>query len=99
MRNYLPTYVIIVIFTTAVLYGCSVPSYECDECGQVFDTEEELVEHKNLVHGEDSDEGAGDETGPVCDICGEEFGSFDEFVAHMEEEHPEEWRAIKEGQE
>ena len=97
MRSYLPTYVIIVIFTTAVLYGCSVPSYKCDECGQAFDTEEELEEHKNLIHREDPDEG--DETGPVCDTCGEKLGSFDEFVAHMEEEHPDEWRAIKEGQE
>jgi len=99
MRRYLPTYVFIVILTAAVLYGCGAPSYECDDCGQVFDTEKELEEHNNLIHRENPGEEAGEEAGPVCDVCGEKPGSFDEFVAHMETEHPDEWRAIKEGQE
>jgi hypothetical protein len=98
MRNYLPV-IGIIIFFTAVLCGCSIPQYKCDVCGQVFDTEEELEEHKKVVHREISEGGPDEKTGPVCDICGEKPGSFDEFVTHMEEEHPDEWREMKEGQE
>jgi hypothetical protein len=30
--------------------------HECDECGQVVDTPEELMEHKRMVHGKDRTE-------------------------------------------
>jgi hypothetical protein len=99
MRKYLPVVGIILVLTVSAIYGCNVPEYRCELCGQAFDTEEELDEHMNLIHREGPGEGARGESGPTCDICGEELESFDEFVAHMEKEHPDEWRAIKEGQE
>ena len=99
MRNYLSAFAIIVTLIIFALLGCGGPEYRCDECGQAFYTREELEEHKVIIHREEPGEETDDESGPVCDICGEKPASYEDFVTHMEEDHPREWRAIKDGSE
>ena len=52
--------------------------YECEECGAIFYTQEDLEKHNREVHSRFR-----------CDICGETFDSERELEVHNRITHPE----------
>jgi KRAB domain-containing zinc finger protein len=51
----------------------------CEVCGNEFSSQEELMQHQQIVHGKDL---------PYdCKVCNQNFTSMEEMRAHLQRQH------------
>ena len=53
--------------------------YQCDKCNKKFSKEEEFMNHKQIVHGKDSQYD--------CKECDKEFSNMEDRRTHLQRKH------------
>ena len=53
--------------------------YQCDKCNKKFLKEEEFMNHKQIVHGKDSQYD--------CKECNKEFSNMEDMRTHLQRKH------------
>ena len=53
--------------------------YQCDKCNKKFSKEEEFMNHKQIVHGKDSQYD--------CKKCNKEFSNMEDMRTHLQRKH------------
>ena len=53
--------------------------YQCDKCNKKFSKQEEFMNHKQIVHGKD--------TQYDCKECDKEFSSMEDMRTHLQRKH------------
>ncbi len=53
--------------------------YQCDKCNKKFSKEEEFMNHKQIVHGKDSQYD--------CKECKKEFSNMEDMRTHLQRKH------------
>ena len=53
--------------------------YQCDNCNKKFSKEEEFMNHKQIVHGKDSQYD--------CKECDKEFSNMEDMRTHLQRKH------------
>ena len=53
--------------------------YQCDKCNKKFSKEEESMNHKQIVHGKDSQYD--------CKECNKEFSNMEDMRTHLQRKH------------
>ena len=53
--------------------------YHCDNCNKKFSKEEEFMNHKQIVHGKDSQYD--------CKECDKEFSNMEDMRTHLQRKH------------
>ncbi|MEM2785682.1 MAG: C2H2-type zinc finger protein [Candidatus Nitrosotenuis sp.] len=51
----------------------------CEECGNIFSSDEELMQHKQIIHGKDL---------PYdCKLCNQNFSNMQDMRTHLQRYH------------
>ena len=53
--------------------------YQCDKCNKKFSKQEEFMNHKQIVHGKDSQYD--------CKECEKEFSNMEDMRTHLQRKH------------
>jgi DNA-directed RNA polymerase subunit RPC12/RpoP len=53
--------------------------YQCDKCNKKISKEEEFMNHKQIVHGKDSQYD--------CKECNKEFSNMEDMRTHLQRKH------------
>ena len=53
--------------------------YQCDKCNKKFSKQEEFMNHKQIVHGKD--------TQYDCKECDKEFTNMEDMRTHLQRKH------------
>ena len=53
--------------------------YQCNKCNKKFSKEEEFMNHKQIVHGKDSQYD--------CKECNKEFSNMEDMRTHLQRKH------------
>ena len=53
--------------------------YQCDNCNKKFSKQEEFMNHKQIVHGKD--------TQYDCKECDKEFSNMEDMRTHLQRKH------------
>ena len=53
--------------------------YQCDKCDKEFSKQEELMNHKQIIHGKDSQYD--------CNECNRNFSNMEDMRTHLQREH------------
>ena len=53
--------------------------YQCNNCDKKFSKEEEVMNHKQIVHGKD--------TQYDCKECNKEFSNMEDMRTHLQRKH------------
>ena len=53
--------------------------YQCDKCNKKFSKQEEFMNHKQIVHGKD--------TQYDCKECEKEFSNMEDMRTHLQRKH------------
>lgn len=52
---------------------------KCEQCGNSFSSDEELMQHKQIIHGKDL---------PYdCKVCNQNFSNMQDMRAHLQRNH------------
>ena len=53
--------------------------YQCDKCNKKFSKDEEFMNHKQIVHGKDSQYD--------CKECNKDFSNMEDMRTHLQRKH------------